>query len=403
MRSSTLAPGPVADAERRLRELRAARDAVTTNLLDLEADGSYALLKAGNGLSGTTAERARPALARVEELWRGLQLLDDLIDRVDAFRGTGRLDDRKARELLALLDGPSITLPPESVPLSERSLTGASSVGRATTAQALLTGMEEAFTELRDVVAAVDQAWRDLLPRVDRATAEAERLAAELPGHRGVAAVRSTLTTVAAELSDDPLGVAGQVEVAEASLAAIEQAAREVRQRREQLAADLAVARRDLDTLVATIDAGRTAFDESRHAVADPTGLYDPLDPTVLVGERGLDPWLTRLDALHREGQVDKALRGLTRWRAVADDTAATARQVAEANARPARRRRELRGLLRAAQAKAGAEGRAEDPGLAEVGRRAHAAIDVPCRLADAEQLVRQYLAELRRVRGGSR
>jgi hypothetical protein len=397
MRSSALA-GPIAEAERRLAELHAARNAIATNLLDLEADGAYGLLKAGDGLSGITATKARPALGRVDELWRGLQLLDDLIERADTLRGVGKLNDRHAENLLELLNGESIVLPIEAVPLAKRTLTGSSSVKPTSTAAELLDGMEEAFNELRDVVAAVDKAWRDLLPRVERATADAARLAGEMPGHRGLTAVRSKLQTLASRLADDPLGVAADVESAEGTLAALDRAAQERRQLADQVVNDLARAASDLDVIVADLHAGRDALAQTRREVANPTGIYNPIDPTIVTGERGLGPWLARLEALQSAGKVDKAYRGLQGWRALADKTAATVRQVAEANAKPARRRRELRGLMRAAQAKAGAEGRAEDKALDELARQARDALNVPCDLATAEQVVRRYLAELRRT-----
>ena len=88
------------------------------------------------------------------------------------------------------------------------------------------------------------------------------------------------------------------------------------------------------------------------------------VDPDVLSRGPGLRPWLARLERLVSEGDVSRAGAGLERWRSLAEQTVAVARQVAEANALPWRRRRELQGLLRATRVKAGAVGRAEDPGV---------------------------------------
>jgi hypothetical protein len=70
---------------------------------------------------------------------------------------------------------------------------------------------------------------------------------------------------------------------------------------------------------------------------------------------------------------------------------------VAEANARPSLRRRELQGLLRAARVKAGASGRAEDMTLTELAARADRALDAPCDLVEAQAHLDAYMDELRR------
>jgi hypothetical protein len=83
------------------------------------------------------------------------------------------------------------------------------------------------------------------------------------------------------------------------------------------------------------------------------------------------------------------------------------ARQVAEVNARPWRRHRELQGLLRAARVKAGAMGRAEDLRITELAARAMRSrggpshppprsLAVPCDLPAAESAVEAFLEELR-------
>jgi hypothetical protein len=386
---------PVVDeAERQLATLRAARDAVMTNLLDLEAEGAYSLLKAGNGLTGVTAARARPALARVAELWGGLQLLDNLLERADALRPGGRLSDDRARELLALLTGPSIDLPATIRPLAQRALTASPVATPAVTAQGLLTDMEAAFAPLRDVVAAVDAAWNDLLPRVERADAEATTLEAESPG--AVASARSALRTAADRVAQDPLGAAGDLARAESLLTGARQAAAQVRAQRARVAEELVAADDLVGRISALVDEGRIGLGDSRRTIRAPAGLLDPLDPTVITGDRGLQPWLDRLQALVDEGDVARAADGLGHWRRVADETLVAAQQVATANAGPAARRRELRGLLRAARAKALAAGRVDDPRLRRLEETARLALVAPCDLADAEQRVDAYVTALR-------
>jgi hypothetical protein len=384
------------EADRQLQALRLARDAATTNLLDLENDGTYTLLKAGDGLSGATAHQAKPALAKVDELWRGLQLLNSLVDQAETQRGSGHLSDGRARELLELLTGPSITLPTEVRPLAQRVLTASPVATPTLTPQQLIAVMEAAFVALRDVVAQVDRAWKDLLPRLERATAEAARLVAELPHDRTLTAAQAALRPLADRVAHDPLGAADELRRAESALTAARHAAASARARAVQVREGLAAGDQLIVDVAALIDKGRTALDESRRVAASPTGLLDPLDPTVLTAEQGLQPWLARLQALAAEGDLDRAAVGLERWSRVADQTLAAARQVAEANTRPAARRQELRGLLRAARAKAAASGRAEDTGLRDLEEKARAALATPCDLAAADAAVVRYLRTLR-------
>jgi len=387
------------DADRRLAALRQARDAVTTNLLDLEADGAYSLLKAGNGLSGVTAGRAKPALAGVVELYDGLQLLDDLVDRAEAYRNDGRFTDDRARQVISMLEGQSITLPPQVRPLAQRGLTDAAVTNTTISAKDLLSAMEQTFAAVRDVVAAVDAAWNDLLPRVEQADAEALTLASEAPAQTAVAGARAALRVATDRIAQDPLGAAGELARAEALLTSARQAVAQVRALRARVQTELADADALVGRIAAGIDEGRVALEDSRRTVAEPTGLLDPIDPTTLTAGSGLQAWLDRLRALVAAGDVERAADGLAHWRNVADQTLAAVQQVATANAAPAARRRELRGLLRAARAKAVAAGQSDDLDLREQEQAARAALAPPCDLAAAQRRVDDYLAAVRSKR----
>lgn len=376
-----MSPAAVA-LDRRLHDLRATRDAVRAGLAELEADDTFAALADGADLSGATAERAEHALARLTRLRPGLAQVDELLAEVGSLRDSNQIDHRRAIELVARLNGATVSVP------SERA------TPHITTPQGLLTAVDDTLTSLREVVAAAGTVRRELLQRFERAVARADRLAAELPDFRSVAALRATLVTLPGRIAADPLGTAGELEQVEAALAAAARSRDDV----ARLYDDLAAAERTLDEIEALMGEGGEALRRSRAQVADPPGLLDPLDPSLLTGERGLRPWLQRLSRLVAEGDLARAAKGLARWQALADQTRAAAQQVAEANARPVERRRELEGLLRAALVKAGASGRAEDPVLTDLAAQARRALAVPCDLAAAEVRVEAYLDELRRT-----
>jgi hypothetical protein len=378
---------------RRLDELRAAREALVAEAEALEAEDTYVVLAASNWLTGVTAERVRLALARMAELWQGLGLLDDLIERVEEALGEPHVDNRQAR-LMALVCGPSIVMAPA------RSLAddAAPPAGpdfpsrRRLTPGELLRSLENVLTPARDVVAQVDAAWRALVPRLDRLKVDAERLAGELPGLKALAAARALLDALPDRIVEDPLGADDELTKIEWTVACAARARVEVARLREAVAGGGRTLA-DLERLVAE---GREAFDRSRTEIVSPEGLLEPVDPDVMSREPGLRPWLARLEQLVLEGDVSRAGAGLDCWRALADETMVVARQVAEVNARPWRRHRELQGLLRAARVKAGAMGRAEDLRVTELAARAMRSLAVPCDLPAAESAVEAFLEELR-------
>jgi hypothetical protein len=373
---------PAAHAlDRRLHDLRAAQAAVTAELADLATDGTYAFLAGGGRISGTTAATARPLLARVEKLSEGVAPLQELLDRVSALRDSGQVDHAQAIELVSLLNSPSIVIMPEPAPTE------------AMTPQAWLAEMGEACTALRAIVTQVDSAWRDLLPRLERASARADRLAAELPDVAAVADTQAAIAALPNRIVEDPLGAADELTQVEAALAAGAQTRTEVASLHDTVgeAADL------LTELDALLDEGHEALERSQAEVAGSQGLLDPIDADVVNGERGLRPWLARLRRLVARGEVARAGKGLARWRELAEQTLAAARQVAHANAYPVQRRQELHGLMQAAKAKADAAGRGGDPKVVELAEQAHRALAVPCDLAVAEAHVEAYLDELRR------
>jgi hypothetical protein len=378
--------------DRRLHELRTAHESVKARLADLDGDHIYALLVAGHGFSGATADVARPAVARLADLRESAAPLSGLLASVLDERQAGPLDDRRAAELVAWLNSPSIMVPSSGPRASERPLVPAPHGAEVLSAQGVLQALDEAIDRLREVITTIDGAWQGFGDRLERVSAEADAVAAQLPGNRALAAARGDLGLLATRVIGDPLGAIEVLDLAEAAIAAADSVRDESRPLHDRLAA----CRRTAADIEAAVVAGRHGLDRSRAEFVAPAGMFEPLDPAVLTGERGLLPWLGRLERLVEEGEVGLATTGLDRWEELAAQTLAAARQVAEANVGPTKRRRELRGLLRAARVKAGASGRAEDPWATELADRAEAALAIPCNLAEAEAQVDAFLDDLR-------
>jgi hypothetical protein len=410
---------PAAHAlDRRLHALRAAHEGVTASLLELESEETYQVLTAHDGLSGTTAAQARPALARVAELRPGLDLLGELLQWAGGLRNSTAMDDHRATELVSLLNSPSLVVPAPAAPavpglpgpagaLGALGAAGTTATGpgpgqsggsgpgatHTVAPQDLLDSLEQAVVPLRAVVTEVDSAWRELPLRLERVAAEAERLALELPAFRSVAIARATLADLPTRVVHDPLGAADDLGRVQSSLAAATGARTEV----ARLGRILQAATTTLTEIESLIDEGGAALGRCVAEIHEPWGLLDPIDPGVLAGERGLRPWLGRLERLVAAGDVGPAEKGLASWQALADQTLGTARQVAAANGRPVARRHELQRLLGAAVVKARASGRADDPRVVQLADQAHRALLVPCDIDQAEIRVDAYIDALRR------
>jgi hypothetical protein len=132
--------------------------------------------------------------------------------------------------------------------------------------------------------------------------------------------------------------------------------------------------------------------------IAHPRGLLAPPDPAYLTEPpMGLEPWLTRLQALGRLGSYRQVRRGLASWMQTADEAMNREREVLEANREPLGRRQELRGLLSSLEAKARAVGVARDAELIDVVGRARAILYAPqTDLDQAALLVKGYGDRLR-------
>jgi hypothetical protein len=378
--------------DRRLYDLRSSYEAMRTTLSELDGDHVYALLVAGHGFSGATADMAAPALVRVSDLRAAATPLADVLSEVFEARGSGQMDDRRAAELVAWLNSPTIMVPPSEPRAADRPLVPAPQGTEFLSAQGVLEALEVAVAHLRELMRTIDSAWQGFSDRLERVSAEADRLAARMPGNRALAAARSDLELLATRVIGDPLGSVELLDRAESTLATAEEAHEESR----PLQARLESCRRLARDVEAAVVEGRHGLDRSRAEFVNPAGMLAPIDAAVLTGERGLVPWLGRLERLVEGGDVQLATTGLDRWQDLATQTLAAAEQVAEANVGPTRRRRELQGLLRAARVKAGASGRAEDAWASELATRAEAALAIPCDLAEAEAQVEAFLDDLR-------
>ena len=388
-------------------ELRAWDDKLriaSDNLLELsDSVGYQRLLGQGHWpkaqLAGATAQRAQPAIDGLHTLWTYYPLIRDSIGRARKLRESVSLLLR-SRGLLAeieeVLHGPSIQLPAVAMPLEQRGLLAPSEITQSITPERLLAVMNQLFQQGRDVVVAIGTAWDELPQQCSDFEAELSRLAAEdgsFPNE--IAAGRGRLAALREQCDSDPLTAADGGKALAAEIADMRNRVEQSAAQRRRLADDLLAARR----LLAEVgDSHRQAIEalascqlkvRSDRATAPPCPADDKL-------VTALETWLAKLDAEVAAGRWRPVCVGIQHWNAAARQYLATDGEARFAAESLLNRRRDLRGLLGALKAKAKANGRAEDPGLAQVEREANDLLATrPTPLEPLQRLVADFQQRL--------
>ncbi len=388
---------------------------IDESLLALEAEPTYQMLAPRASprapLHGETARVVLPALQSLDDVFEYRGKLTEVLERARAVRASmsglslwGNED--KEREILELLQGPSIELPPEATPLARRALLDPGARHVRAVPQQLLSAMAAAYERARDAVIAVKQAWERIEPvfavierqlEDARSTAAMLRIEATVEGELG-AATRE-LETARARIAQDPLGASADV-------------ASRLGPRVSTLARELAGIAALRDRVAAAIDRGRSTskrlreVNEAARAAVDAmpreiSGAVAPGLPVVEAQLEGLPGWLDKIEQVAREGRFQAAEVGLSKWEAAAQAYLTNDEKIAGALAAVLARRNELAGRLRARRAQVQAlagRGVSLDPALEEMAREAERLLARrPTPLAHAAALVERYEAGMRK------
>ncbi|WP_152523029.1 hypothetical protein [Nocardiopsis potens] len=357
------------------------RDRVAAVLVELDRGVAHRLLQ-GAELTGATRERWERGRAELALLWRLFDAYGHAASRAEAARG-----DPAA--LAALLGGDSVELVRPEAAAGEAGLLGAEP--ERYTFDAAVRRMSAAYDTGAAAVAAIDAAWAELLPRVERleaALAEADAAAGRTGPAPGRDALAAGIAEAAAAVRTDPLGVGAgtaRLDRLDADAARLLEAVRAAERARTGFPARRAGLAVEVAEADAAAEAARRSRDRTGARIAGPAPAAPP-DTAALHGR------LADLDRLHRD-------RRWTELAAAADAVQRDARAVADAARRCERadaellaRRAELRGRLDAYRTKAVRLGLAEDPGAARLLRTAHGLLwSAPCDLAAAEAALADY------------
>jgi hypothetical protein len=386
----------------------AALASVELNLVDLENDPTYALVKAAS-FRGATAQKVDDALRGLAEIWQQASIYRKAVTAARAQRDDlGMFPANRLPALDYTLRGPSILLTATDVPVLQRSLTGRARNQREISFEDLLAQMTATFASGRDAIAAVEAAWSGLLPRWSKLRARADRTLVQAGGlgldhDASIVHVRSLLGNVGDHFNADPLGASQQVDALEQALAPLERRVAALSTERATIQVRLRAANDNLHTLRAAIAEGAHARQRTLELIScDPATLRYPVDASGLDRPpNGLASWLLRLVELTHEGQWDDCSAGLDHWEKMLATWERAAAEVLAVNRAPLAQRDELRGLLEAVSAKAAHVGFAEEPVLSRLAHDARGVLyQAPCDITRAAALVQDYVQRARAVRG---
>lgn len=374
--------------------------AVAENLLELQGDPTYKSLTGGGAatarLSGATAARVEPALARMRAAFEQFGLLQATIDEAVRIRKTLPSifgGDQKIAEIQQLLFGRSIELPKVDVALQQRTLLSGSQCAECVTPDELLAEMARVFAAARDAVTEVNQAWADLAAGIDGTAAHLERLKARAVSDSGLADAARGLAMVRDHLQADPLGAL--VELRSQVQPVLADVGKTVAQA-DEVSNGILLARAQMAEVTTLHLAAVEAWNDARTKFVDCAALPSPAE-----GEKLdlLREWLDRLDRKHGEGMTHAVAIGLQHWKLAADEFSLRAKGVFEASESVANLRAELRGRLDALKAKARAYGIAERPETTGLAQQAEALLYK--RPTDLHQATAAVAAFERSVSGG--
>ena len=353
-------PPLTGDPETVLERHESALAGLRAGLVDLEASPSYLML-VGDEVGPETMTKVGSATDGAAELWPLINAADSALGHIRNYVTENGTKGRHKAEVIRLLSQPWITLPPDVPDMP----------GPRTVAE-VLQAFRVRYDDIQKWVGEINELWLSVLPRIDAARKTLTRLETEVEAlgvpEPLIGRARALATDLEARLVTDPLGVVpGDGPQLDAQVSAAADQVASLRSGHDNLEQDLSGTEQLLASLRLLRAQAAAAAAESQAKVADPEGLVRVPAPAVIDGPNGL---AERLDALYDSG----AAMTWAQRRSLLDSWLKTARKLEQqllraesVNRKPLALREELRGRLRAYQAKMTAVGRAEDLDLSAV------------------------------------
>lgn len=380
----------VAELDTKLENWRQVAESALNNVMEVYENPTYKSLCEGKFTGETAARLGDPC--KINKLAEQASILKSFVDRAFTLRKGITLLNKGERvaEIDALLTKDSITLGDELTPLANRTLTGKASVTRRCTPKELLDRLTSEFDLAKALVSDIDAIQTSILRKLDDMRRDLQLFQVQHPTSPEVAGALQRSLELDGLVMTDPVGAQRILEDEIAPLLTAARAANaNEHQARSKISAGIAKADYLMRELQAAHVAAAAAVEERKLKLITQAPLTEALSDSEI--ERMIE-WLATLKKTAATPEWKCVVFGIDKWISKADEQIASERKAASESRAIIERRLELRGLLGALQAKVSGEGRGEEPGVVEAGRKARELLyQRPTPMEEAERLVREY------------
>ncbi|MFZ0250418.1 MAG: hypothetical protein WAL61_10785 [Acidimicrobiales bacterium] len=392
----------VEEVDERIGAFRSVLDRTTARLVELDADVTRRLLESSHDLRGATAAAWVDAAQRHDALWQGQLALQRVLTRITEERGPRRSAPQWVLVRIdAVLDGASVELPRPGGDGPLRLTEHAAPTFTCSITEAF-EQMSADFDVVTELLGAVARAWGEDTDRLHQLVALLTRLESDLEGSgirrpNDLGLLAQALASAQTTAREDPLALhTGGVARLEARAQRLQEMIDDGNRARRADRENLLEADRSIGAASEMLAAGRRQIDLWSEKIAVPDGTFDALDALA----RDLDRLRLECDRAQSLG-IGASADDLRRRGARLHEE--VSRLVAAEGAR-LERREELRGLLGAYRAKAGAVGLAENSEIEALWRAGQEELyQAPCSVEAAELRVTALQQAIVRLGGEGR
>ena len=394
---STVTPLTTAEIDRRIEEFRSVLDRTTVRLVELDADVTRRLLETSHELRGATAEAWADASLRHAAMWQSQLALESLLTKVMDERGSKRSASPAVLVRLdELLRGATVELPRSSESGPPRLTDDATPTVTCSVAQ-VFEQMSTDFVVVTELVGSVAQTWGDLTSRLQDLEAlvfeleeEIQRSGMRRPNELGV--LGRTVADAKTTAQQDPISLASEdVALLESRAQRLREMVHEVTRVHQADLEELVAADRSIGAGLEALATCRTQLNRWSEKIVVPDSTVAELDRLA----RELDRLRFECEQAQRPGVGNPTAELRRRAGGLHDE----ATRLTKIEGMRMERRDELRGLLGAYRAKAGAVGLAESLEIDDLYAAAYDALYcAPCDLEESERCVTALQRAIRRL-----
>jgi len=304
------------DVQYELSQWRIKLTTISRNLMDLAETQSTKIIKVRlndpiHGYSGITKEKASHALKSLENLWKSYLLLAGVVEEATDLAGKNGIFRNTESEVRQLLQGESVVLEAEHIPIITRELLANAEQCDRVTPAGMLSAMQQQFAQVRDTLTDIAQAQSKLIAKVTALEEEALMLTnwSKALGVEGESLIDVSATRLRIEA--DPLSCLQDAERLEVEMAKQRIILKNIQQERKEIDVSLEAARgmlRELETLVVR---SNQAIAETQEQILRPARLVTPMNPEIT---QFLQGWLNTLEETAKAGRYKAVKIGLAKW-----------------------------------------------------------------------------------------